>query len=319
MKKLIFLFLLIPIIASGQITSKILPSLKPPSERIALAAYEAESEAIFAAMGTTPNDARKTLIDNLVKGLKDDGVWTLLDFFYLLAAHAENSSLLNWINPGTFDATNVSSTAFEVDRGYTGDGTADYLNSNYNPNTDGINYVLDDASFGVYVRTNVSEDAIDIGARDKTPPQALISLITRANTWGVETWTRVNELSAMTVASTDSRGFYISTRTGTNQRDCYKNETNIISDNQVSVKLVDKEIYILCRNENGVPGYYSTKQIAAAFTGSGMTQTNVDNFTDRIETFMDAINAGVISEMMWLILLLIPNIRRKEEEFKIAA
>ena len=40
MKKLIFLFLLIPIIASGQITSKILPSLKPPSERIALA-YDA--------------------------------------------------------------------------------------------------------------------------------------------------------------------------------------------------------------------------------------------------------------------------------------
>ena len=29
--------------------------------------------------------------------------------------------------------------------------------------------------------------------------------------------------------------------------------------------------------------------------GSGMTQTNVTNFTDRIETFMDAIGAGVIT------------------------
>ena len=33
----------------------------------------------------------------------------------------------------------------------------------------------------------------------------------------------------------------------------------------------------------------------AAFAGSGMTQTNVNNFTDRIETFMDAIGAGVIT------------------------
>ena len=40
MKKLLFLFLFVPVLASGQITSKILPSLKPPSERIALA-YDA--------------------------------------------------------------------------------------------------------------------------------------------------------------------------------------------------------------------------------------------------------------------------------------
>ena len=58
---------------------------------------------------------------------------------------------------------------------------------------------------------------------------------------------------------------------------------------------MDKEIFIFAQNEDGTGiNRISTKQITAASAGSGMTQTNVNNFTDRIETFMDSIGAGVI-------------------------
>jgi len=312
MKKLILILaLLISLNGFGQ-TVLTSGSTVLRSGTTVLYTWQAESSAIFAAMGTTPPYARKVLIDNLVKGLKDDGVWTLLDFFYILAAHAENSSLLNWINPGTFDATNVSSTAFEVDRGYTGDGAADYLNSNYNPNTDGINLSLNSASFGCYIRTNVAEDKYDIGVLDGGDSY----IISR---WSNDiVYTRINDNNSLNIANIDSRGFWISNRTGANIRNLYKNSISVISEVRGSTGVPNDDMYILAGNVGGAV-LFSTKQIAAAFAGGGMTQTNVDNMTDRLETFMDAIGAGVISEMMWLILLLIPNIRRKEEEFKIAA
>jgi len=279
-----------------------------------LRSWQAESNEIFAAMGTDPPYARKVLIDNLVKGLKDDGVWTLLDFFYILAAHAENSSLLNWINPGTFDATNVSSTAFEIDRGYTG-AAGDYLNSNYNPNTDGINYALDDASAGVYCRTTAAAStACELGVYDGASFTHIyihfLAGISRI---------RMNGTTARTGANVDAKGFFILNRVLSTHQDLYKNKVRIINGIIASTTVPNESMYLLALNNNGSSNNWSTKQIAAAFAGGGMTQTNIDNFTDRIETYLDALGAGVISEMMWLILLLIPNIRRKEEEFKIAA
>ena len=190
--------------------------------------YVPESEAIFAAMGTQPSDARKRIIDNLVRGLKDDGIWDILDFLYVLAAHAENSSLINWLNPGTFDATNVHSTAYTVDQGYTGDGANDYLNTNYNPNTDGINYLQDDASAGVYVMTNVDEAARDFGGNDGANFTYILPRL--AN----NTWIRLNAAGASSVANIDSRGFFIISRLDATDDDCYKNKVKIIDGSTAS-------------------------------------------------------------------------------------
>jgi len=249
--------------------------------------FEPETDAIFAAMGTTPDVTRKILIDNLVSGLKTDGIWSKLDFFYILAAHAENSSLLNWINPGTFDATNVSSTAFEVDRGYTGDGSADYLNSNYNPTNNAINYALNSASFGVYVRTDVDETGRDIGATSTGLYNEL--LLRTVNNFYIA----LNDGAYDNVANTDSRGFFIASREGANILRGYKDKLQAIDVARVSVNVVDLNFYILCRNNSGPATDFSTKQIAAAFAGGGMTQTQVNNFNDRLKALLTSIGAAV--------------------------
>ena len=43
-------------------------------------------------------------------GLKESGL-------HMYAAHAEDSSLLNWFNPGTFDGTTVNSPGFTINSG----------------------------------------------------------------------------------------------------------------------------------------------------------------------------------------------------------
>ena len=67
-----------------------------------------QGNAVIAAMPTTPNAARQSLIQALVKGMIKDGEWQTKEVFYVTAAHASDSSLLNWINPGTHDLTVVN-------------------------------------------------------------------------------------------------------------------------------------------------------------------------------------------------------------------
>jgi len=53
-------------------------------------------------------------------------------------------------------------------------------------------------------------------------------------------------------------------------------------------------MYMLGYNNDGVLGLPSTQQVSVGFAGGGMTQTNVNNFTDTLEVYMDAIGAGII-------------------------
>lgn len=85
--------------------------------------FETEAQTLFAAMSVEPDAARKTLINDLIAGLKADGIWAELDLLYVKAAHDAQAGRLNWKNPGTFDLIEVNSPAFHTDRGYTGDGS----------------------------------------------------------------------------------------------------------------------------------------------------------------------------------------------------
>lgn len=93
------------------------------------------SLAIFAAFTTPPTSARNVVIDNFVKALVAGGVWDLLDGLYVFAAADSQAALINWKNPGTFDATAVNAPTFVADRGYTGNGTTQSIDSGFNPST----------------------------------------------------------------------------------------------------------------------------------------------------------------------------------------
>ncbi len=251
--------------------------------------FSPEYQTVYDAFITKPPDDVAEDQDQMVRGMIADGVWDMLDIFYVTAAQSAADSLINWINPGTHDLTVVNLIAglFTVYRGWTGNGVNGYLDTHYNPNTDAINYALNNASFGVYVRTNINEDGIDIGVQVVGHSRFYTRYLN--NHYAV-----VNSVGTPPGANLDSRGFNIANRTLVNQWYSYRNKIIIINDNSVSTAIPTNVFYILANNNNGVANLWSTKQIAAAFAGGGMTQVNVNNFTDRLETFMDSIGAGVI-------------------------
>jgi len=253
-----------------------------------------EYKTVQDAFPTAPNKVDKRKYNNLIAGIYGLGIGQMLDCLYITAVHAADSSLLNWINPGTHDLTvvNLAAEQFTIDRGWTGNGVNGYLNTNYNPNTDGINYALNDASIGVYSRTNVAEEATDIGACDLNLTNASKIVIRWDNN---KLYYNINFITSGQIENLDSKGFYVASRLIAASQQLYKNKTQISESFYVPLGITSHNFYILAYNNNGVVETFTTRQISAAFAGGGMTQTNVNDFTDRIETFMDAIGAGVIS------------------------
>jgi len=129
--------------------------------------YETEYQALLDVWGTDPHDTIKTDQNALVDSLKTNEYWARMDLLGVFAQNNETNALVDWMHPdSTF--TNVSSTAFTAWQGFEGDGSADYINTNRNLSSETSNYVLDDASFGVYCRNDIDEQGAVLGAEDGT-------------------------------------------------------------------------------------------------------------------------------------------------------
>lgn len=127
------------------------------------AAMDADALTLIAAMSPTPDNDRQLLINETIVALKAAGIWSLLDELWFFAAHSAQAGLLGWKRYK--DCTAVSSPNFVADRGYRGNGTDSYINTNYAPADDGINYTLDDCSFGNFTTGHQTSAGSDMGGR----------------------------------------------------------------------------------------------------------------------------------------------------------
>ena len=93
---------------------------------------------------TLPSSGQQTLQNQLVVDLKAAGVWSKLDTFAVFATDGNSDfALIDWINLSQYTA--VNSPGFTTNIGFAGNGTSAYIDTNFNPSTQGVNYTLDDA------------------------------------------------------------------------------------------------------------------------------------------------------------------------------
>lgn len=112
------------------------------------ASLDADAQAYFAAMTVQPSPARKTLVTDLVKGLKADNLWTRLGWLCLLAAHHEQAGRLNLRKPAK-SLTAVGTVTFTAELGFTATG-GNYLRTGESPFLAENSYVRNSASLFVY-------------------------------------------------------------------------------------------------------------------------------------------------------------------------
>ncbi len=108
--------------------------------------------AATLANGGTISAARRNLVTLTHSQLGAKGLVSKLDRLWLFAAENQPSALTDII--AGVKATNVASTTFTVDRGYTGNGSTMYIDTNFNPTSVvGMKFSQDDATIFAWCNT----------------------------------------------------------------------------------------------------------------------------------------------------------------------
>lgn len=235
--------------------------------------YDAATTAWAAAVvtaGGTVSAPRKTLVDNLIVGLKADGVWTKLDRLYLLAAENTQSALIDLV--ALSQGTAISAPTFTVDQGYTVDAVGGAgLGVNYNPTTDAVHLSQDNCHLGawnLFNGTNVRQLISDVPGSQFT----LYPKFTDNNTY-----TRVNDGSGG-VAIGDPRGLIVGDRNNNANRDTYFNGALLGNVAASSVVL-----------HNSATILFDGGPCSAVSFGGSLTSTNHTAFYNRLRTYMTGV------------------------------
>lgn len=253
--------------------------------------YLPQARALFERMTVQPDDARKVLINDTIAALLDAGLWSKIPALYFTAAHAAQAATLNW--KGTsFTLVPVNAPAFTTDRGYMGDGSSSYLNTQW---------VHNDSSVATFTSTSVG-GYLNAGL---TTVDASAPAIIGAVTTGLG-FTRLNprftgDTLRVAVASTGGTvGSGVTTRyglTAVSRVDGanvtgYKNGANIGTIAlTTSTGRPTVAAYALCANDNGSPMGFLNNRLAFLFMGAGLTDAEMSDLYDIVHDYLSAIGA----------------------------
>jgi len=238
-----------------------------------------EARTLFAAMTIQPTYRRKKLIDNCIFALQLGGVWSLLDGLSVFAAADTQSALLNWKNPGTFNFTNGVAPTFAVDQGYTGNGTTMWLTNTYNLSTSGGQYARDSATAFAWCNTTAQDASPILGTSNGTSGPRLYPRFTDD-----KHYYRINSTLEFSIANTEGKGFYSTSRTGASALIAYKNGAQVGTDTTASLALPSDTIAVLVNGVNFFSG-----QVMCAGWGSQLTAAQHAALYDALHNYLIAV------------------------------
>lgn len=250
--------------------------------------------AVVGAGGTV-SASRQTIINTLITSLKAHNLWNVHDRIWLLAAENSQSALIDLVNLSS--ATNNGST-FTVDQGYAGNGTTSFVNTNFGPSTNGVNYTQNSASLSCYVRTSRStaSNKEAVGMFDDGSGRSA-RFFPHANGSVVVASLNASNSFAQTGPTTNAQGFYTVSRTGATTSNTYKNSntSSIFSDSTASLAgLSATTFYIGAENvQVGADNWFSDDQIAVVAFGAGLSSTDAAQFQTDINAYMTSLGTNV--------------------------
>lgn len=231
--------------------------------------------------------------DTLVRSLKQDGSWNLIDVLYILANDEStgNFALLNWTNPSLYSLIKVNSPGFIPSRGYTG-GTNIFLSSSWAP-SNGVNFQQNSASFGgmIYNTPSTAGNALigtngTVGTSNvyMVPRSAATYRTTLNNTTLTGFSTPQNfmarrVLGAFRSQSTNYDQFYPSSSTA--------DGINIAT--ATSTTRVTQQVNILSALQNGTRLFGGTNTASMAWFGGYEIRNKLTTFTSSMTTYINSI------------------------------
>lgn len=225
--------------------------------------------------------------------LNSDTSWSKLDAFYPFMGSSLGGFTVNGKNPGTHDITWSGGLAINQS-GVTGNGINGHGNTNY---AEYPHAQVDNQHIGIYILTDKNESVFDMGTVDPF----IVSPSIGNSKSGIDT--RETNLTYYALGidatlavpsntgTTDSRGYWIVSRTGSTSTTLFHNGTIDDTDSTVSSGGASQyAYYIAARNNSGTAANFSTKLITFVTIGKGLNQTQASNLSTHINTFLTTLN-----------------------------
>jgi len=256
---------------------------------ISVAGGSAESTQFLARISGTnaTRDARYvTLIDALVA----DGLWPKISALWMFATDTRGNAVINLKN-SSFTCVEYGTVNFTAGRGYLGNGTNFWIDSRFNPSTDGGSiFTLNSASCGGY--------GLRHGITTAMGPATLLAAGWLTNT-GIQPQNNgfhifaVNAGQITPTDSSSSQGFYVASRTASNATALYRNGGTPIGGVDTTTPTSLEIVTIAIGAFKNGPGLtdaigWTVNELACAFFGGGLTQAEVGTLNTRIAAYMTA-------------------------------
>lgn len=247
--------------------------------------YGAEATALFAQMSVQPTATRKGQIDTCINSLKTHGLWTMLDLFYMTAAHDQQASTLNWVNPGTNTLVAAGSPTFTIDQGWTGASTTGKLDTGFNPTSAvGRKLSQNDCSVHAYVKTNTTTTQrvvgnVGLGVNARTSSKGSLEVASATVNYAGST--------------SDYQGFFQGRRTDSANASAWLNlGASGAATATASIALANTTLNVCGGGSNSTTNA-SLHQVRFFAVGRGMTDQQITDFYNDVNTFITAIGANL--------------------------
>jgi hypothetical protein len=258
------------------------------------AGYDADALLYFAQLTGTIPTSFKQAINTFIVTLKADGNWAELDRFWLHATPNQQNARISIVNPSSTPITEVNSPTFTPYSGYTSNGVNSYLNTNYNPNTQGVKYTLNNASGFAYSVQNIPDESGSI-LGNYTPINFGIAIYPRYLGLGLKAalYSNTDQLDYFTSTLVDPNylGLYVGARTSNINTELFKNGLLIGSAILNSTLIPNNNMFVLCTNASNSPIFLTKCTISISGFGSG--NINQATFYTAVQTLATSLGFNV--------------------------
>lgn len=242
---------------------------------------DADASAFIVTAGITDN-TQKIAINKLVINAKTNGWWGLCDVIYPFVGGTEASHNINLKEAATHALVLGSVHYTHTPLGIVPDGSgADVVIVPYTPSTDAVAF---DQHMSLYSQTNIAGTGADMGAA----PQAIFIRYTDNNFYSTFDQSSTYAYGPMT----DSRGWFLATKTASNVSRGFKNGVVIGTDTAATTALLSTTP-IWLNGVSGAGGTLTGKTLSFATVGLGMSDAMAALMYADIQEFQEALGRAV--------------------------
>jgi hypothetical protein len=239
---------------------------------------DADAQA-FVTAADIQDQVEATAINNLVIGMKADGLWSKMKAVYPFVGGTASSHSYNLVNTAQYQIS-WSGGITHNSNGVTFGGVNGYGDTGLIMSTVfGSNY----SSYGAYIRNTLIGSNIN-GCNNNTRTD-----------WGYDTTVSTpfianGTLGSNTGSDTDSKGMIITTRQSSTSVKFFRNNVaKINASNTFSANTTVRAYYIGARNSLTVEYFANNSQQALHYISDSLTDTEAANFYTRVQNFNTAL------------------------------